>query len=193
MNKRSAEESKRLILSAARSVFADKGYAQASMRDIARAAGISVGGLYIYFRNKEELYRTFMLDWISSLNNRTHEALARHTDPIAAIRAFISISIDFARTHREMMVLQGREWGFTFGAEMKRDFFKERRRIIEDIIGNGIATGAFAPCDVEQAANVIFSILRGFAVSMVIDEDALFRAEDCVTMVLHGLLRRNEG
>lgn len=193
MNKRSAEESKRVILAAARTVFAEQGYARANMRDIAQVAGISVGGLYLYFKNKEDLFQTFMLDWTNNLNDRTHEALVQLADPVAAIRAFITISIDFARTHKEMIILQGREWGFTFGVEQRQDFFAERRRIIANIVRKGMETGLFRPCDADATARVIFNILRGFAVSLVIDEDALFPAEECVDLVVHGLLRRNDG
>jgi AcrR family transcriptional regulator len=191
MNKRSAEESRRVILAAAGSVFAAQGYTHASMRDIARAAGMSVGGLYLYFKNKEELYQSFMLDWMNNLNDRTHEALSRPYSPADAIRAFITVSIEFARSHKEMIILQGRVWGFTFGLDLKRDFFRERRTIIAEIIRKGIGTGDFAPCDAEQRARVIFNILRGFIVSMVIDEDALFAAEECVDLVLHGLTGRD--
>jgi AcrR family transcriptional regulator len=192
MNKRSAEESKRIILAAARTVFADQGYARASMRDIARVAGCSVGGLYLYFKNKEDLFKSFMLEWMNNLNNRTYEALVKHDDPVAAITAFISISVDFARSHKEMIILQGRELGFSFGIDMKRDFFAERRRILAEIIRNGMEAGVFGSYDANLTAKVIFNILRGFVVSMVIDEDALFSAEDCVSLVLQGLLRRND-
>lgn len=191
MNKRSGEESKRVILAAARTVFAEQGYAQANMRDIARVAGISVGGLYLYFKNKEDLFQTFMLEWMNNLNDRTQESLHKLDDPVAAIKAFIIVSIDFARTHKEMIILQGREWGFSFGIDLKRDFFRERRKIIAEIVSKGIDTGVFSACDADQTAKVIFNILRGFIVSMIIDEDALFPAEDCVNLVLHGLLRRN--
>jgi AcrR family transcriptional regulator len=193
MNKRSAHESKRIILAAARTVFTEQGYAQASMRDIARVAGISVGGLYLYFHNKEDLFQTFMQEWINHLNELTHEALVTHDDPVTAITSFISISIDFARSHKEMIILQGREWGFSLGIDLKKDYFAERRRIIAAIIKKGIETGDFVPCDADQAAKVIFTILRGFVVSMVIDEEALFLAEDCVNLILHGLLRRTNG
>ena len=193
MNKRSGEESKLIILAAARTVFTEQGYAQASMRDIARVAGISVGGLYLYFKNKEELYQSFMLDWMSNLDDRTQEALDKLDEPVEAITAFISISVDFARTHKEMIILQGRERGFSLGIELKRNFFRERRKRIADIVRKGIETGAFRAIDADETAKVIFNILRGFVVSMVIDEDALFSSEDCVNLVLHGLLRRNNG
>jgi AcrR family transcriptional regulator len=191
MNKRSAEESKRIILAAARTVFTDQGYARANMRDIARVAGISVGGLYLYFKNKEDLFQTFMLEWMNNLNDLTHEALVTHDDPVAALTAFIAVSIDFARSHKEMIILQGRELGFSFGIDLKRDFFAERRRILAGIIRNGVDSGVFGSCDADRAAKVIFNILRGFVVSMVIDEDALFSAEDCMNLVLQGLVRSN--
>jgi AcrR family transcriptional regulator len=191
MNKRSAEETKKHILEAARAVFAEQGYAQASMRLIARASGISVGGLYLHFRNKEDLYLTFMQDWMKKLNDRTQEALLKIDDPIDAIRVFIMISIDFARWNREIIILQGRELGFTFGIDRKREFFRERRRVLANIVRKGIGTGAFRDCDADEVAKVIFNMLRGFIVSMVVDEEAIFSAEAYVELVLNGLIRRN--
>jgi len=191
MNKRSAEQTKKHILESARAVFAEQGYAQASMRLIARASGISVGGLYLHFRNKEDLYLTFMQDWMKKLNDRTQEALLKIDDPADAIRTFIMISIDFARWNREIIILQGRELGFTFGIDRRREFFRERRRLIADIVRKGIEKGTFRDCDADEASKVIFNMLRGFIVSMVVDEESLFSAEAYVALVLNGLIRRN--
>jgi AcrR family transcriptional regulator len=157
------------------------------MRIIARAAGISVGALYLYFRNKEELYLTFVQEWMRQLKDRTQEALLNIDDPIEAIKAFISIAIDFARKNREIIILQGRELGFLFGIDLKREFFRERRRLIADIIRKGINTGVFRQCDADEAAKIIFNTLRGYGVSMVLDEDALFATEAYVNLVLNGL------
>ena len=191
MNKRSAEETKKRILASARTVFVEEGYAQASMRQIARASGISVGALYLHFRNKEKLYLTFVQEWMEQLNGETREALLDMDDPMEAMRAFIIITIEFVRRNREIIILQGRELGFHFGIELKREFFRERRGVIADIVRRGVAKGVFRECDADEAAKVIFNTLRGFGVSMVLDEDAMFASEACVDMVLHGLLRRN--
>ena len=43
------------ILRIAAETFAERGYHQASIRDIAAATGVSLSGLYYYFRSKEEL------------------------------------------------------------------------------------------------------------------------------------------
>jgi AcrR family transcriptional regulator len=47
---------RRRIQRAARSVFAEKGYAKTSIEQIAREASLSVGAIYLYFRSKEDLY-----------------------------------------------------------------------------------------------------------------------------------------
>jgi AcrR family transcriptional regulator len=47
---------RRQIIQGARSVFLAQGFDAASMNDIARAAGVSKGTLYVYFQNKEELF-----------------------------------------------------------------------------------------------------------------------------------------
>jgi AcrR family transcriptional regulator len=190
MNKRSGEETKRLILAAARKSFVGQGFAQASMRDIAQEAGVSVGCLYVHFRNKEELYKTLQREWMDRLAKDTSAALVSCRGPVEAIAAFISTSIEFAGRHRETIHLLGREIGISFGDESKRQFFRERRRLVADIIDQGIAAGSFSPCDSGEAAKVIFNMLRGFIFSMVIDEEALFSPEGCIDLVLNGLTRR---
>jgi AcrR family transcriptional regulator len=50
------KETKNSIISAALKEFGAKGYLDASMRDIARNAGVSVGNIYRYFKNKSELF-----------------------------------------------------------------------------------------------------------------------------------------
>jgi len=188
MNKRSAATSRQNILDTAVRVFAEHGYAQANMRTIAHAAKISVGGVYLYFRSKEELYLTLMEQWIEDLNRRTVTALAETDDPSEALRAFISISLDFARSHREVLI-QGNETGIC-GGDMMLSFFRRRRSIIEEIISAGIETGIFAPSPVDEMAKIIFCTLRGFFVSMSLDEDALYSTDRCASLILNGLQAR---
>ncbi len=193
MNKRSAEATRKSILTAARSVFTEQGYARASMRAIACQAGTSVGGLYLHFRNKEELYVTLMRDRMKKLNDLTDEALSRIDDPTRALEAFISIGIEYARKNREMIILEGRELGFSFGIGLKRDFLNERRGVLAQIIAKGMESGAFRECDAEETAWIIINMLRGFVVSMVIDEEAPGAPGAYVELALRGVLRRNGG
>jgi len=189
MNKRSAEISRQNILDTAMRVFAEHGYAQANMRTIAQAAGISVGGVYLYFKSKEELYLTLMEHWIEDLSQRTTAALADTDNPSEALRAFISISLDFALSHKDV-ILHGKETGIC-GGNLMLDFFHRRRIILEEIIAAGIAAGSFSVSSSYEAARVIFCTLRGFFVSLSLDEDALFSSDVYVSLLLNGLLARH--
>src|SRR4029077_12370180 len=54
------------ILDAALAVFAQKGYAAARMDDIARRAGVTKGTIYLYFENKEAVFKTLVRESIGA-------------------------------------------------------------------------------------------------------------------------------
>lgn len=56
---------RRRIQEAARTVFSERGYAGASIEIIARAAQLSVGAIYLYFRSKEDLYVSLIEDTLT--------------------------------------------------------------------------------------------------------------------------------
>ena len=190
MNKRSGKESKKKILSAATRVFAEYGYKGASMRMIARSADISAGGLYLYFRNKEDLYSTLIRIRLNDLAKETREALADIDDPAEALRTFISMRLRYAKKHRELILVLGKEQGFTFGTKARAQFFREQRKVIEEIVRKGIASGRMRDCKVEEIAKIIICALRGFILSILVEPDALFSPGECSTLVLEGLLSR---
>jgi len=191
MNKRSGIESKKRILTAAIKTFSERGYKGTSMRMIARRAHISVGGLYLYFKSKEDLYLTLIKTRLDDLADRTTEALKEVRDPAEAIRTFLKLRLNYAREHRELILALGRDPGFGFGIDVKRKFFRQQRQVIEGILKKGIASGRFRKCNTEEVAKVIFSLVRGFIASLVIEPDALFSPEECCVLILTGLLRRD--
>jgi AcrR family transcriptional regulator len=193
MNKRSGKESKKRILTAATRVFSAYGYKGASMRMIAQAADISLGGLYLYFKNKEDLYTTLIRIRLNKLTEETRKVLRGVDDPAGAIRTFITMRVNYAKKHRELILLLGKEQGFTFGIRARKQFFREQRRVVEEIVRKGIASGRMRKCNVEEVAKVIICALRGFIISMLVEPDALFSAEECSTLVLEGLRVNNHG
>ncbi|MBW2610960.1 MAG: TetR/AcrR family transcriptional regulator [Deltaproteobacteria bacterium] len=58
---RERERRKQQIIVAAKRVFSDKGFSKATMEDIAKEAEFSPGTLYLYFKNKDELYASLSL------------------------------------------------------------------------------------------------------------------------------------
>ena len=77
------------ILHHATEVFCEKGYAAASIRDISRASGSSLAGLYYYFKSKDHLLFLIQQEAFSTLIASLEEKLAGVCDPEEAMRTFI--------------------------------------------------------------------------------------------------------
>jgi AcrR family transcriptional regulator len=80
------------LLSAARDVFTDSGFAQAAVTDIVARAGASVGSLYHHFNGKADLYLTLFEEFQGRQQERTREAIhaARDAGEADPMRLFIA-------------------------------------------------------------------------------------------------------
>jgi AcrR family transcriptional regulator len=171
MNKRSGIESKKRIIAAAIAVFSAKGYAKANIREIAKSAGISVGGVYLYFKNKEELYKSLVNDWRRDIGSRSETTVANAESASEALSNFLKMHLENALRHREFILLHFREHGFTFGLKEKRKFFRSQRNLVAQIIQRGIASGEFRKCNPENMATMIMGSLRGILLSVALDDN----------------------
>ncbi|PKL41249.1 MAG: hypothetical protein CVV44_01040 [Spirochaetae bacterium HGW-Spirochaetae-1] len=54
------EDRKKLIIDTAKKLFSEKGYSATGLREIADTAGVSIGNIYNYFHNKEEIFNSIM-------------------------------------------------------------------------------------------------------------------------------------
>ncbi|HEX3022113.1 MAG TPA: TetR/AcrR family transcriptional regulator [Lachnospiraceae bacterium] len=83
------DEKKRLIFEKAASVFAEKGYYETSIKDIAVAANISVGTIYRYFESKDILFEK-LYDEVSQINRKAKNyAASKPTSSVAERFAYI--------------------------------------------------------------------------------------------------------
>jgi TetR/AcrR family fatty acid metabolism transcriptional regulator len=95
------------IVDAAVQVFAEKGFRGARISDIARAAGVADGTIYLYFRNKEDLLLTIFEEKVGEILVRVHRALDGVDEPLERIHAFARFHFNELRTHPELaQVLQ---------------------------------------------------------------------------------------
>jgi AcrR family transcriptional regulator len=88
---RRAEDRPREICAAALEVFAEKGFAAARLDEIAHRAGVSKGTLYLYFEDKEELFRAVVRSAIVPNIETVTSALSQLEAPFAeVVRSFLS-------------------------------------------------------------------------------------------------------
>lgn len=82
---RRADDRPREICAAALEVFAEKGFAAARLEEIAKRAGVSKGTLYLYFKDKEDLFRAVVRDNVSPNIDQVREAMLAVDIPFAQI------------------------------------------------------------------------------------------------------------
>lgn len=163
MNKRSGIKTKAKILAAAMKVFSTYGYAGANIRAIAEAAGISIGGVYLYFRNKEDLYTGLMRSQTAEFLGRI-EALRKET-PTVALRMLVEMYMEIAVTKTRMLSTSIKEYDLEFKQPIRNAFFRSQRRILSDILKQGMLDGSFRTIDCDYTALMILVALRGAILS----------------------------
>lgn len=84
-----------VIEAAAATVFAEKGFARATVADVAKAAGITPGTIYVYFNSREELLFATVLAEIDDLENRMRRVLTPGEDPASAVRQMMQAYFEF--------------------------------------------------------------------------------------------------
>jgi len=188
MNKRSGIESKKRIIAAAMEVFSREGYAKASMREIAKASGLSIGGVYLYFRNKEELYKSLINNKMRDIASKLEKAAGTTEPASAALSHFLTLHLENALKNKEFILLHIREHGFAFGREVKKRFFRNQQELIEKIIVRGIHEGEFRRCNASETAKLVMGALRGIVLSVALD-DITVTPRIMNAFVLNGLLR----
>jgi AcrR family transcriptional regulator len=94
------------ILRTSAQIFAEKSYHSTSMRDIARATGVSLAGLYHYCKSKEELLFLIQDHCFARVLERFEERTAGVVDPLAKLQILIENHLSFfAANMAEMKVL----------------------------------------------------------------------------------------
>ncbi|MGH9503006.1 MAG: TetR/AcrR family transcriptional regulator [Terriglobales bacterium] len=126
------------ILVHATNVFCDQGYAAASMRDLSRASGVSLSGLYYYFESKEELLYLIQKHTFSTIVDCLRRRLENVGDPGERIRTFILNHLEYFLANQKAMKVLSHEDDVLkngFGAEVaaiKREYYRICIALLED-------------------------------------------------------------
>ena len=127
------------ILAHATEVFRQKGYEGASMRDLSRASGMSLAGLYYYFESKERLLYLIQKTTFSTVVRKLKERLAGVDDPEDRIRIFILNHLEyFLANQAAMKVLSHEDEALKngFGSEIaaiKREYYRICVGLLDDL------------------------------------------------------------
>jgi len=184
------DDKRQRILEAARKRFRHYGFKKTTMQEIARDAGVAVGTLYLYFKDKDEL-----------LVAGTEEYVTRHHQQAEAILASDASAADKLRRYvldRFRASQATRAGGYSPAAELVREVLRVRpeRRLEEGrmmaeyfvrILRLGMETGELYSEDPERDARV-FLLSLAFLFPSAMDERAPMPTEEDALLVVDWFL-----
>jgi TetR/AcrR family transcriptional regulator, cholesterol catabolism regulator len=118
------------ILRIAAAIFAEKGYHEASIRDISRATGVSLSGLYYYFGSKEELLFLIQDHCFTTLLENLDRLLEQETEPLRRFRLMVENHLRFFVNNMKEMKVLSHELGSLSG-EYGQTVNEKKRRYTE--------------------------------------------------------------
>jgi TetR/AcrR family transcriptional regulator, cholesterol catabolism regulator len=144
---RDSEAKLQHILLYSAQIFAEQGFEGASIRDISRATGISLSGLYYYFESKQKLLYLLQKSAFTNIMERLQQRLAHVQEPEARLRVLVRNHIEYFLSHpNEMKVLSHEEEALDPPyreevASIKRRYYAVAREIFDGVAGKGLAEG----------------------------------------------------
>ncbi|SNS94051.1 transcriptional regulator, TetR family [Granulicella rosea] len=167
------------ILAAATQVFGDNGFEATRMEEIARAAQLAKGTLYLYFQSKDEIYQATVQQAIVELAALTEEHIGKESHFAGRFAAFIRVRIAFWQEKQSL---------YRVILSLSRDNHHRQRsmawqlgavRQLQAIFETAAAAGEIPPQDFLAAAWTTMDAIRGVNERRVFaDQDARSTEDD---------------
>jgi uncharacterized protein (TIGR00369 family) len=148
------------IFQEAAKIIAKKGFANASMRDIAAASGLSVSSIYQHIANKDDLLAQIFESYLNEIKQGVAEATVAQGSSIERLRAAIDANLERFDRFRVLINLMNREAKSLNAKTRKRvvDYMDSYIKIFRDIIASGVERGEFRQTVPELTANLILML-----------------------------------
>ena len=149
------------ILTAATRVFGRKGFEATRAEDIATAAGIAKGTLYLYFKSKEAIYTATVSRACRELRAEVELHTAQAVGFQEKLRTALEVRLEYWTRHQSIYSLL-----LTVGREQKHrkqtaDFLRAAQRDYKTLLQDAVDAGDFRCDDVEQLAWATLDLIRG--------------------------------
>jgi len=159
---------KREILAAAERVFAQKGFHSATVDEIANQAELAKGTIYLYFKNKRDIFYTLVDEKVDSLMELAKAEIKREAQSIEQLKRLVKSQLEFFQNNRDFFrITISEQTRFELGI---KDEFRKRMmqkhlkytNIVARIIQRGIEEKVFKPLEPRKVASALIGIVNGF-------------------------------
>ena len=164
---REREQRKSQILDTARALLLEKGLNATSINQIAKRSELSVGAIYFYFKDKEELFAVLQVEGLELLHQTIRQAVDRESSPEEKIRSIALVYLQFSKEHKNYFdiinyFLTSPET--IFPPDLKNEIDSHGNASIFTLttaIREGIDSGQFKAVDPRRQAIILWSAFHG--------------------------------
>lgn len=184
------------ILDSMVQLVSENGYEQTNLQEVADHVGIAKGTLYLYFQNKEDLFRESVQYAIDQLAVRIDTEVQKQSTPLLKLRAVVHAYLQFIDQQQLLTrVILHEATQFQTHAEVS--YFNLCRRNthnLSDILEEGMDSGIFRRQEPGHLANNILFLLTGAMYASIHEANESSPSENArriVEFVLHGILAKS--
>jgi len=184
------------ILRAAIDTFAARGYFNAQVADVARAAGVAAGTVYLYFRSKDDLLVSIFERSMKEAIAAGHQSVEARDNPVDRLRAIARLHLGRLGRDRNLAVVfqvelrQSTKFMERFSSTQLREYLG----IIRDVIADGQMAGVFrSDINPTLAAKLFFGALDEMATNWILSHrkySLVNEADAIVDLFVGGVGRR---
>jgi AcrR family transcriptional regulator len=150
------------IITAARKVFAEKGYVAATVDEIAQRANLAKGTIYVYFDSKEQIYNAVMSDDLETLRRLTLEKIRSAKTALEKISAYVNARFDYCEERRDFFrIMYIEPAGPVLSKAKAREWLREPVRLLTEAIQEDIAANNLRDWPAETLAWTVADLTTG--------------------------------
>ncbi|SRR6266436_1845637 len=179
------------ILRAAIKVFASRGFFQSKVADVAQAAGVADGTVYLYFKSKDDLLISIFNETMDDVIAKSRGELQKIEDPVERLRKIASLHLAWLGQDRQLAVVfqvelrQSTKFMEAFSTTRLAEYFELIREVIVDGQAKGIFRKEVQP---QVATKVFFGALDEMVTNWILSRKR-YALETMVRPVLDILIR----
>lgn len=185
------------VLDAALRVFAERGYSETAVDEIARASETSKGGLYFHFPSKQALFLALLDEASDALLERVKTAMAAERDPLARGDAALREVLHVFGGHRllaRLLLVEALGAGAEFAARLNA-LHTDFAGLIAGCLDEAVADGQIPSCDTRIVAHAWYGAVNQTVLRWLLIGEPR-RLEDTYptlrSLLLHGVQGRGE-
>ena len=146
-------------------LFAERGYGQVTIKDIASAADVNTAMIYYYFSDKESLCRATTEDAVERVFTEFKTAISKVSEPREKIKIWLITHIELVDTLRKMVKVSLDLKSENSEAYLHNNpidmFYDLERETLSELLNVGIERGEFREVNVDEVRRVVSTFLDG--------------------------------